>query len=308
MTTGDSRILVVGATGELGGAVARGLIATGIPVRAFGRNRAKLDDLRSLGAEVVTGDLMDREAVSRACAGVGQIFTSANNVFGHGATSPNRVDLCAHRILCDAAREHGVSRLVYVSGRGMIGPECPVDFFRLKLRIEDLVRQSAVPYVLLRPTVFMETWVGRLLGEGIRDRGVAVLFGDGRQVTNLIAVADVAAFAVEILQREGIRNETIEVGGPSNISFADITSVIERELGVTATRRRIPLAVLRAGATLLRPFNEVAARKMSMGYFAATHDGSFERWRDSADRFGVVPITVEAFVARWFGKPGQSLT
>jgi hypothetical protein len=62
------------------------------------------------------------------------------------------------------------------------------------------------------------------------------------------------------LKPEEIRDEAIDVGGPSNISFDDLTSVIERELGVTATRRRIP------------------------------------------------PMTVEAFVARWFGKPGQSLT
>lgn len=297
----DSRILVVGATGELGGAVARKLLGAGFLVRAFGRNRAKLDYLASSGAEVVSGDLLDREGVSRACAGVGQVFSSANNAMGAGASSPNRVDLPAYRNLCDAARKHGVTRLVHVSGRLMGGAESPVDFFRLKLRIDDIVRQSGVPYVLLCPSLFMETWIGTLLGDAIRDKGAVVLFGDGRKVANFIAVDDVAGFALRILQDEGARNETVEVGGPSNLSFADVVAVVEGELGIKAKRRRIPLPVLRLGATLLRPFHEVASRMMSMGYFTATTDLSFAEWRASADRFAVSPMSVETFVARRFG-------
>src|SRR5438552_1190321 len=105
------------------------------------------------------GSSIGRCTGPRACAGVGQIFTSANNAMGHGAASPNRVDLPAHRNLCDAAIQHGVRRLVYVSGRGSGGEESPVDFFRVKSRIEELVRESGVPYVLFSPTMLMETWV-----------------------------------------------------------------------------------------------------------------------------------------------------
>ncbi len=302
MTTGDSRVLVVGATGQLGGAVARKLLAAGFTVRAFGRNRVRLDVLSSLGAEVVAGDLLDEDAVTRACAGVGQIVTSANNVMGHGNTSPNRVDLPAHLNLCEAAKQHGVTRLVYVSGRGMGGPDSPVDFFRVKHHIEELVRSSGVPYVLLRPTVFMETWAGTLLGDPIRSKGVAVLFGDGQRISNFIAIDDVAEFVLQILHRQDIRNEAVEVGGPSNRSFADVVTLVERELGITARRRRIPVSALRLGATVLRPFHEVASRMMSMGYFTATRDAPFDEWRVSAERFGVTPMTLESFVANRFGK------
>lgn len=300
--TDSSRVLVVGATGVLGGAVARKLLLAGFAVRAFGRNQARLDELRALGAEAVSGDLLDMNAVSRACVDVRQIFTSANNVMGHGAASPNRVDLQMHLNLCQAARQQRVTRLLYVSGRGMSG-RMPVDFFRVKQEIEDVVRQSGVPYVLLCPTMFMETWAGMLLGDKIRDTGVAVLFGDGRRVANFIAVEDVAEFATRILQREEIRNEVVEVGGPSNMSFGDVVTLVEQELGVTAKRRKIPVPMLRAGATLLRPFNEVGSRMMSMGYFTATTAASFEGWPVSAERFGVSPMTVEAFVKQRFGAP-----
>jgi NADH dehydrogenase len=294
MSQREQRILVAGATGQVGGIVARKLLAAGIPVRALGRHREKLAALEALGAEAVMVELRDRPAVVRACAGVGQIFTSVNNVMGRGASSPNRVDLLAHDVLCDAARQSNVRRLVYLSGRGM-GTDNPVDFFRVKCSIEDRIRQSGLPYVLLQPGAFMETWAGMLAG-GIRKNGTAVLFGTGQSISNFIAVEDVAEFSLRILLNEEIRNEAIEVGGPSNISFDGLVTLFEQHMGVQAKRRRIPLTVLWFGGLLLRPFNEVAARLMRMGYFTATRDQRFPNWQIAADRFGVSPQSIETFV------------
>ena len=304
-STTSGRILVVGGTGELGAMIARKLLAAGRQVRVFGRNVEKLDALATQGAEVFSGTLLDLDAITRACLDVAQIITTANNVRGHGATSPNRVDLPAHRNLCAAAKQHHVQRLVYVSGLGMEATS-PVDFFRLKHHIEVLVRQSGVPYVLLRPSAFMDLWVGTMIGEPILAGKAVVLFGDGARVGNMIATDVVAQFAVRVLERDDVRNEVVEIGGPSNLSSNDVVTLVERALGVTAKRKRIPVAVLRIGSTLLRPFNEVASRMMSMGYFTATHDTSFADWRIAADRFGVAPVSVEAFIAQRFSTAFQN--
>lgn len=294
MKLDESRILVAGATGQVGGLVARKLVAAGFPVRGLGRNPEKLAALTGAGVEAVAVDLRDRASVVRACEGVRQVFTSVNNVMGSGASSPNRVDLPAHDVLCEAARESGVRRLVYLSGRGG-GPEGPVDFFRLKHAIEERIQRSGVSYVLLRASPFMETWAGMLAG-GIRKNGVAVLFGNGRSIANFIAVEDVAEFSVRILARADVRNESVEIGGPSNLSFDELVTLLEKQMGVRAKRRRIPLPVLWWGGLLLRPFNEVAARLMRMGYFTATRDGRFSDWKIAADRFGVSPMSIESFV------------
>src|SRR5687767_2636823 len=159
VTQRESRILVAGATGQVGGLVARKLLAAGIPVRAVSRNPDKLSALAAAGAEAMAVNLLDRVAAARACEGVEQVFTSVNNVMGRGALSPNRVDLPAHDALCDAARGAGVRRLLYLSARGL-SPDSPVDFFRVKHAIEERIRRSGVPYVLLRPGAFMETGPG----------------------------------------------------------------------------------------------------------------------------------------------------
>jgi uncharacterized protein YbjT (DUF2867 family) len=295
-------VLVVGATGQLGGAVTRRLLETGHRVRALGRNPTKLAALEALGAEVAEGDLLDSAFVNKSCEGVEQVYTTANNAMGSGASSPNRVDLAAYRNICTAVRQQGVSRIVHVGAQDSGGPNSPVDFFRIKYHVDALVRDCGVPWVLIAPTVFMETWVETLIGGAIRQGKPVMLFGDGNTRANFISVDDVAEFSLQILDDPTIRNELIDVGGPTTCSFSDVTSIIERRLGVKAKRRHLPKVVLRTGSIALRPFNEMASRLMSMGYFTATMTNAFTNWKPAAQRFGVIPMTVEQFVEKTFAK------
>jgi hypothetical protein len=72
-------------------------------------------------------------------------------------------------------------------------------------------------------------------------------------------------------------------------------------LGVSAKRRHVPRPVLRTGSKVLRPFLEVQARLMAMGYFAAMREVRLDNWRVPAERFGVAPLTIEEFVTAHFG-------
>jgi uncharacterized protein YbjT (DUF2867 family) len=291
----ESRVLVVGATGQLGGVIARKLLAAGVPIRALARHREKLTDLAAAGAEIAAVDLADLPALTEACRGIGQIVSTANNDMGEGATSPKRVDLPAHQNLCAAARNARVRRLVYVSVRG-VGQDAVVDVFRVKWYIEDAIRRSGVPHVFLRPTAFMDVWIDQWLAGDIRRKKPAMIFGGGTTVANYIAVDDVAEFAVRILVREEIVNEAIEIGSPSDISQNDLATLVERRLGSSGKRRHVPVVAMTLLPPIIRPFNEVAARLMTIGLYAATQATPFPAWKAAADRFGVKPRRVEAYV------------
>ena len=293
-----SRVLVVGATGQLGRVITRKLVAAGTQVRAVARNRQALEQLS--GAEVAAVDLRNVPALTEACRGVDQIIATANNNMGTGATSPTRIDLSGYQNLCAAARNTGVRRLTYVSYKG-VTQDAPVDIFRIKWYIEDAIRRSGVPYIMLRPTAFMETWIDEVLAKRIREKGNAMIFGDGNTVANYIAVDDVAEFAVKIAGRPEIMNEAIDAGGPSNVTQNQLASLVERRLNVSSKRRHIPVAALRLLPPIVRPFNEVGARLMTLGLYAATEARPFPGWKVNADRFGITPRTVEAYVE---GMPG----
>jgi uncharacterized protein YbjT (DUF2867 family) len=290
----DSRILVVGATGQLGSVITRKLLASGAKVRALARNRAALARFEP-GAEIAAVDLRDVPKLTEACRGIEQIIATANNNMGKGPTSPSSIDLSGYQNLCAAARNTGVRRLIYVSYRG-VAQDALVDIFRIKWYIEDAIRRSGVPHVMLRPTAFMDTWIDQVLAKGIRDKGVATIFGDGRTVANYIAVDDVAEFAVRIVSHPEIVNEAIEVGGPSNVSQNDLATLIERRFKSPGKRRHIPAVLLRALPPVVRPFNEVAARLMTLGLYTATESAPFAGWNVAAERFGVTPRTVETYV------------
>ena len=290
----ESRVLVVGATGQLGSVITRKLISSGTKVRALARNPEALARFAP-DAEIAPVDLRDLPKLTEACRGIDQIVATANNNMGKGPTSPSRIDLSGYQNLCAAARNAGVRRLIYVSYRG-VDQDAPVDIFRIKWYIEDAIRRSGVPYVMLRPSAFMDVWIDQILAKGIREKGVATIFGDGNTIANYIAVDDVAEFAVRILSRGEVVNEAVDAGGPSDVSLNHLATLIERRFKTSAKRRHVPVFAMRLLPPLVRPFNEVAARLLTLGLYAATEAVPFPAWKASADRFGVQPRTVEAHV------------
>ena len=290
----ESRVLVVGATGQLGSVITRKLIASGTKVRALARNADKLAQFAPQ-AEIAAVNLRDVPRLTEACREIDQIVATANNNMGSGTTSPSRTDLPAYQNLCAAARNTRVRRLIYVSYRG-VAQDAPVDIFRVKWYIEDAIRRSGVPHVMLRPTAFMDVWIDQLVAKDIREKGVATIFGDGNTVANYIAVDDVAEFAVKILGRPDVVNEAVDAGGPSNVSQNHLATLVERRLKSSGKRRHMPVLAMRLLPPVVRPFNEVAARLITLGLYSATEARPFADWKVSADRFGVAPRTVEAYV------------
>ena len=286
--------LVVGATGQLGRVIVAKLKTAGTPVRALARSAARLAEMHP-GVDASAVDLLDVPRLTEACRGVDQIIATANNNMGTGANSPSRVDLAAYQNLCAAARSSGVRRLIYVSYRG-VSRDAPVDIFRVKWYIEDAIRRSGVPYVMLRPTAFMDIWIDELLAKGIREKGVATIFGDGTRVSNYIAVADVAEFAVKILARPEVVNENVDAGGPSNVTQNHLASLVAERLNIKVKRRHVPVALMRVLPPVIRPFNELTARLISLGSYSAADAGPFHEWKVSADRFGVQPRSVEEHI------------
>ena len=158
--------------------------------------------------------------------------------------------------------------MIYVSYRG-VAQDAPVDIFRIKWYIEDAIRRSGVPHVMLRPTAFMDMWIDQILAKGIREKGVAMIFGDGNSVANYIAVEDVAEFAVKISRARGR-----ERGGRSRRSVERVqnhlATLVERRLKSSASAATSRSRRCACSRPLVRPFNEVAARLMTLGLYSAT--------------------------------------
>lgn len=289
-------ILVAGASGALGGTAARQLLASGRPVRALTRHPARLDAMRALGAEVVRGDLLDRESLERACVGVTQVFTTANSFLGSGASAPERVDVPGTRNLIAAAERAGVRHFVFTSALGL-ERFASVDYFRAKLASERHLRASRVPWTILRPAAFMETWA-MLLGVPVVAGTPVRIVGDGRRRANYVCLDDVAAMVGRVLDEPSAVGATIEFGGPDELTALEIVAIFERLSGRRARRQHAPVPVIRVVARLLAPFNPVLSRQLRLAVLGATIDGPRLDMASVLSRYPIPQTRFEDWAAR----------
>lgn len=273
-------ILIVGATGKLGGTVLGGLVDRGETVRALVRNPKQEAALSSRGVDVVLGDITDHPSLAPASAGIHTVVTTANAFLGRGRNSSKRVDLYGNLALIDAARRAGVERFVFVSA-DIARPDNGTDFFRYKYQVEDHLSRSGMDYVIVRATAFMDEWTEIVAG-AVRTKGVATVFGDGQNPINFVARDDVAAFILRILADSAVQRERIAVGGPENLTLLEVVAKYEQHTGVSAKRKHVPVVALRTLRRLLA-FDGPTARKMSAALEIATtpqtHDNSAVRRR-----------------------------
>lgn len=267
-------ILVVGATGSLGRRVVAALREKGRAVRVMTRDPARVAGLAAFGAEVVVGDLRDPASLERACRGVEKVLSAAHGFDGKDGNVPLAVDLKGNQDLVGAARKAGVRHFVLVSAVGA-RPDHPVDLFRCKHGAEEAVRQGGLPFTIVRATAFMEFWAA-MVGEPVLRDGKVTLFGRGRNPINFVSVDDVAAYTLLALEDPRAVGRTFEVGGPENLTMAEVVAIFEKEAGRPARRTHVPLPLMRFLAVALRPVNSAVARQIGAGVHMDTSDLRFE--------------------------------
>jgi len=273
--SGSSTVLLVGASGNLGRATIPVLLEAGWRVRGMTRRPELLGELAGGGFEVVRGDLRDPDSLVSACAGVEAVVAAAHAALGnHGANRPATVDREGNRQLVRAAKNAGVGRVVFLSGNGA-SRDHPIDFFRIKAEAEGFVRESGLPFVILRPSPFMETWAEFAAGP-ILDKGRAILFGDVDKRVNYVAVRDVARFIEIALRDDDLLGTTLRLGGPENLTLEEVVATFESVADRPVRRTRIPGGVVRVVELLARPFLPALHRVLALAMLPAGDEDLFD--------------------------------
>jgi uncharacterized protein YbjT (DUF2867 family) len=237
-------ILVVGATGQLGGAITRALLGRGRDVRILVRHDSpsaalagqglatSADALIAAGAQPVYGDLKDPGSLGAACAGVDVLITTANSAMRGGPDTIETVDLAGNRNLIDAAKAAGVRQFIFVSALGA-APEHPVPMFMAKGRTEEHLRSSGLTWTILSPTAFMEVWPVMVVGMPVAMGQPVTLVGEGRSRSSFVSAGDVAAYAVAAVDNPAATDQLVVISGPEALSYRDVVAVYERAFGRT---------------------------------------------------------------------------
>jgi uncharacterized protein YbjT (DUF2867 family) len=236
MADGQNRvrlILVCGATGKQGGAVARSLLDRGFQVRGLTRNPQKpaAQALADQGAEVVQGDMEERSSMERALEGAYGIF-SVQNFWETGYD--RQVE--QGKTVADAAKAAGVEHFVY-SSVGSAHRQTGIPHFESNWEVEEHVRQIELPYTILRPTALMQNW--EMMREMILGGTLAQALDPDKPLQQ-VAVEDVGAFAAIAFENpEGWIGREVDLAGDEQ-SMPEIAETFARVIGREVSYYQVP--------------------------------------------------------------------
>ena len=245
-------ILVTGGTGFIGPRVVHALRERDKEVRALVRNPSgkAATTLAAWGAELVPGDMTDRESLRGAVEGSEVVVHLVAIRQGSGEQF-RRVMEDGTRDLVAAAKEAGVKRFVLMSALGTTEETKDlVPYYHAKWQEEQAVSGSGLEHVIFRPS-FVFAKDGGILPTFRRLAKVAPvtpITGSGKQRIQPIWIDDVAAYFAQSVDKPEAANGTFELGGPDAVSWNEFWARLKRALGQRRPSVHVPMALMRANA------------------------------------------------------------
>ena len=222
------------------------------PVRALVRNPSgrSATTLAAWGAELVQGDMTDRESLRRAVEGSEAVVHLV--AIRQGSQEQfHRVMEEGTRELVAAASEAGVKRFVLMSALGTSEQTKDlVPYYHAKWEQEQTVQGSGLEHVIFRPSFVFAKEGGILptFRRLARLSPVTPIIGSGKQRIQPIWIDDVGAYFAQGVDKAEAANQVFELGGPDAVSWNEFWKRLKRVLGQRRPSMHVPVALMRANA------------------------------------------------------------
>lgn len=273
MSHRHQKILVIGASGFVGGNLTRALRAQGYEVRCLARRPERAQALEAMGCEVVQGDVLDKGSLVRALEGIDAVYLSIHTL----AAQPSReadqdfmdVERVGARHVVEACVEQGVSRLITLTLLG-ISADAESAWARGRWEMEQDLLRGPLDVTILRP--------GQIVGRGgksfdlmmsqARKRVTAVL-GDGTQRVRNIAMDDLVHYLIAVLEEPRAFNQAFDVGNDEVLTSDEMIDRVAAQLNrPRPIKLHLPVALFSTLSALIE-----RGAKMPPGALAGVLDG-----------------------------------
>jgi len=244
-------LLLTGATGLVGSAVLRRLVAEGDQVRCLVRNPRRLGAQR-VRVQIALGDLTDPPSFRNALRGVQTVVHLAASIRDQPRGSIEELNGIATWRMVEAAERSGVERFVFFSALGASTHQ-RARCFRAKALAEQAVRDSRLHSTVFAPSIVYapgDPWLTLL--ERLALLPLMPVSGRGRAVYEPIWAEDVADCVIASLRAQnGQPHERFELAGPQRLSYNDIVRIALSSMRRDRPLLHVPTAILSRSLRLL---------------------------------------------------------
>jgi uncharacterized protein YbjT (DUF2867 family) len=262
------RILVAGATGNLGKALIPVLRERGTEVVALVRpgSQSRLQPLENHITETVAAEITKPDIAANAFSGVHTVISSVGITRQRDGLTYDQVDYGGNLNLLQAAERAAVQRFIYVS---VVGADRNVDVpvIQAKRRFEEALIESTLEWQIVRPSGFFtdmtDVWKMAL-------RGMVHLFGDGQSKISPIDPVDLAEAIADLLEAEP--GQLLSIGGPADFTWNGIAELACQVAGKSCTIRHWPKWLLRATLAIMRGISRPTYGTLSFLGHVMTND------------------------------------
>ncbi|OWJ65336.1 NAD(P)H-binding protein [Inquilinus limosus] len=226
---------ITGITGQVGGTLARQLLAAGEKVRAVVRDARKGEAWAAQGCEVAVAGLDDAAALTKAFAGTTAVFVLAPPVFDPAPGYPEACRLAGTLVQALTAARPG--RVLELS---TIGADAAQDnLLSQHTLLEAALRGLPMPLTILRPAWFVENAAWDVASA--RDEGVIHSFlAPTNRPVPMVATADIGRVAAELIREDWTGQRVVELEGPRRVSPDDLAAAFAAALGRPVRAEPVP--------------------------------------------------------------------
>ncbi|MGB9122181.1 MAG: complex I NDUFA9 subunit family protein [Candidatus Angelobacter sp.] len=246
------KVFLTGPTGFVGKYMLERLLAEGHAVRALVRDPQKAGLSERVKAELVPGDIVEGTGLDQGMQGCDAVIHLVGIIVEKGTNTFERVHHLGTRNVVKAAKRTGIKRFVQMSALG-VRADGVAPYQTTKWKGEEEVRQSGIPFCILRPSLIFGEGDG-FVTQMMATMRSAPLFrpvpGDGTPKFRPIAVEDVTTCFAHALTYEGATNQTVDLGGADELTLNEVLAEIARCAGVRKAAVHIPMPLMMAGATV----------------------------------------------------------
>ena len=325
------KILIVGATGQLGFTICQKLIGLGTGhsvIAAFreSSDTSALDKIQGIQTRLL--DLTNYETFGPALKDIDVVITSANTATPRLKTdSFKKVDEEGTMALISAAKAAGIKHFLYVSAYPFASGDETIPLSRSKRAVEKHLKQSGLTYTIIQPTAFMEVYFPFFgstvplrgtkvntverpfkfsndffagIKNDIEEKGVFNVIGKGNRKNAFVSIDNVADFCISSIDNPKANNQIIAVGGPEGLTPLEVKSIFESLYDKPLKVKSTPPVVIKLMSKILPLFNPAAGNIMALNYAVANNDCVPPNSEKTAKEYGVQLIHPKEFLNKKF--------